>query len=112
MSTYGKKALIYWNYEEKSSQEEMYRFNNTAHNIQEEILKKWYPIGFTCEMTSRAKEDTKYYGSFTLTKYVKYGYGWRVEVIDKNGYINTLHPGLLRPDKEWRREEKLKKLGI
>ncbi len=110
MSTYGKKALTYWNYEEKSGQEEMLRFNSTSHNLQEEILKKWYPIGFTCEKTS--KGSTEYYGSFTVTKYVKMGYGWRVEVIDKNGYINTLHPGVLRPDKEWRREEKLKKLGI
>ena len=53
MSTYGKKALTHWNYEEKSSQDEMYRFNSTPHNIQKEILKKWYPIGFTCEKTSK-----------------------------------------------------------
>jgi hypothetical protein len=110
MSTYGKKALTYWKYEGKNTQEELYRFNHTTHNIQEEILKKWYPIGFTCEKTS--KGATEYYGSYKVTKHVNITYGWRVEVIDEKGYINTLHPGVLRPDKEWRREEKINKLGI
>jgi hypothetical protein len=110
MSTYGKKAMVYWEYEEKNTQEELYRFNHTTHNIQEEIIKRWYPIGLTCQQYSKNKKE--YYGSFTITKCVKMAYGWRIEVIDKNGYINTLHPGVLRPDKEWIREEKLNKLGI
>jgi len=110
MSTYGKKAMVYWEYEGKNTQEELYRFNHTTHNIQEEIIKRWYPIGFICQQYSKVSK--KYYGSFTITKYVKMAYGWRVEVIDKNGYINTIHPGILKPDKEWVREEKLNKLGI
>ena len=110
MSTYGKKAMVYWEYEEKNTQEELYRFNHTTHNIQEEIIKRWYPIGLTCQQYSKVSK--KYYGSYRLIGYVKMAYGWRVEVVDKNGYINTLHPGVLRPDKEWIREEKLNKLGI
>jgi hypothetical protein len=43
MSTYGKKAMVYWEYEGKNTQEELYRFNHTTHNIQENILKRWYP---------------------------------------------------------------------
>jgi len=114
MSTYGKKALAYWNYEEKNSQDELQRFNSTPHNIQEEILKKWFPIGMEVEKTSKGANE--YYGRYTIAKYVKMGYGWRVDIIDDKGYThytnNAVHPGNLRPSKEWRREEKLKKLGI
>ena len=110
MSTYGKKSMAYWEYEEKKAQEELYRFNSTTHNIQEEILKRWYPIGFTCQQYSKVSK--KYYGSYKVIRYTKMAYGWRVEVIDEKGYIDTIHPGALRPDKEWLREEKLKKLGI
>ena len=110
MSTYGKKSLTYWEYEGKNSQEEMSRFNNTPHDIQEEILKKWYPIGFTCEKTS--KGSTEYYGQYKIISHAKLGYGWRVEAIDEKGYINIVHPGNLIPDKGWLREEKLKEIGI
>jgi hypothetical protein len=111
MSTYGKKALTHWEYEKDN---DIVRFNATPHNIQEEILKKWYPIGFTCEKTS--KVATEYYGSFTITKHVKMPYGWRVELKGHNqydnGYESIVYTGILRPSKEWRREEKLKELGI
>ena len=111
MSTYGKKALVYWNYLDKHTQEELFRFNNSTHNIQEEIVKKWYPIGFTCKKISKSSLLFGI-GSYKVIRHVKVAYGWRVEVIDEKGYISTIHPGTLKPDKEWDREEKLKKLGI
>ena len=107
MSTYGKKALTHWEYEKDN---DIVRFNATPDNIQEEILKKWYPIGFTCEKTS--KGATEYYASFTITKHVKMPYGWRVELKGENGYESIVYTGILRPSKEWKREEKLKELGI
>lgn len=110
MSTYGKKALIEWEYYGKNTQEEMSRFNNTTHNIQEKILNIWYPIGFTCQKTS--KGATEYYGKYKVVSHSKLGYGWRVELIDEEGYITIVHPGNLIPDKRWLREEKLKELGI
>ena len=69
MSTYGKKSMAYWEYEEKKAQEELYRFNSTTHNIQEEILKRWYPIGFTCQQYSKVSK--KYYGSYKVIRYTK-----------------------------------------
>jgi len=116
MSTYGKKALIYWNYEEKKAGEELQRFDRTPHDLQEEILKKWYPIGMEFEKTSafqRLKGGNEYYGRYTIVKYVKMLYGWRVDLLDEGGYThNSVHPGNLRPVKEWIRDEKLNKLGI
>lgn len=44
MSTYGKKALIWWDYND-SSQESALRYAHTPKEIQLQILKKWYPIG-------------------------------------------------------------------
>ena len=46
MSTFGKKALLNWDY----SSIEKKRFNNSDKNLQLEILKKWYPIGEHCYM--------------------------------------------------------------
>ncbi len=47
MSTFGKKSLIWWNYEDHS-RESALRFNHTPTNIQLSILEKWYPIGSKC----------------------------------------------------------------
>lgn len=110
MSTYGKKALSYWDYEGASEKEEMARYNSTPHNLQEELLKKWFPVGMTCEKTSRGTE--RYYGSYVVSGYMKYGYGWRLNVTDENNYISTLHPGTVRPDAQWRRMKNLEKIGI
>ena len=110
MSTYGKKALSYWDYDGANEKEELARYNSTPHNLQEEILKKWYPIGMTCEKTSKGSD--KYYGSYVVAGYIKYGYGWRLNVTDAQNYTTTLHPGTVRPDEQWRRDEKLEKLGI
>lgn len=44
MSTYGKKALIDWDY----SKVDVKRFLKSDKNLQLEILKKWYPIGEPC----------------------------------------------------------------
>jgi len=110
MSTYGRKALSYWEYEGKNNQTEMARFNSTTHNLQEEILKKWFPIGMTCEKTSKGAD--RYYGCFKVNGYVKYAYGWRLNVTDENNYTTTLHPGTIRPDAQWRRNKNIEKLGI
>lgn len=44
MSTFGKKALIWWDYE-NHSKECALRYNHTPPEIQLQILHKWYPIG-------------------------------------------------------------------
>lgn len=110
MSTYGKKALSYWDYEAASAQDELARFNNTPHNLQEELLKKWFPEGMGCEKTGKGADG--YYGSYTVAGYAKYGYGWRLLITDEAGYTTTLHPGTVRPDAAWRRNKNIEKLGI
>ena len=47
MSTFGRKALIWWDYENRSKQNSI-RFNHTPMDIQLSILEKWYPIGSNC----------------------------------------------------------------
>jgi len=110
MSTYGKKALSYWDYEGASEKEELARYNSTPHNLQEELLKKWFPVGMTCEKTSKGSE--RYYGRYVVSGYMKYGYGWRLNVTDDQNYTTTLHPGTVRPDAQWRRMKNLEKIGI
>lgn len=110
MSTYGKKALSYWDYEGASAKEELARYNSTPHNLQEELLKKWFPVGMTCEKTNNFAE--KYYGRYVVSGYMKYGYGWRLNVTDDKNYTATLHPGMVRPDAQWRRMKNLEKIGI
>jgi hypothetical protein len=107
MSTYGKKALAYWDYESKSDPEQMLTYNRTAKDMQLKILEKWYPIGMGVEKTSRGSEG-HYHGDFTILKYVERGWGWMVEVISGE----MVHPFVLRPNKAEIRERKLEVLGL
>jgi hypothetical protein len=44
MSTFGKKALYWWDYP-CNNRDESIRFHHTNQDLQLEILEKWYPIG-------------------------------------------------------------------
>ncbi len=114
MSIYGKKALLNWEYEGKNTFDELRRFHNTSKDLQMEILKKWYPIGSLfrkCTVLSNV-EDSDFNGSFIIKEYLEYFYGWKVVVVGNDGMTYDVHPGFLRPSKEWLRDEKIKKLGI
>lgn len=67
MSTFGRKALVWWDYEDNSKQNVM-RFNHTDLDIQLKILEKWYPIG------SRCREKEK----FTYRTPRPDGYDWEI----------------------------------
>ena len=45
MSTFGKKALVFWEYDSNETN----RFSKTPIKIQLKILEKWYPIGWRCK---------------------------------------------------------------
>jgi hypothetical protein len=45
MSTFGKKALVFWDYDSNETN----RFSKTPIEIQLHILEKWYPIGWRCK---------------------------------------------------------------
>ena len=51
MSTFGKKALCWWNYP-INIRDESIRFNHTNPTLQLLILEKWYPIGMQVEWVS------------------------------------------------------------
>ena len=51
MSTFGKKALCWWNYP-INIRDESIRFNHTSPTLQLLILEKWYPIGMQVEWVS------------------------------------------------------------
>ena len=44
MSTFGKKALVWWDYEDHSKINAI-RYLHTPLDLQLKILEKWYPIG-------------------------------------------------------------------
>jgi len=44
MSTFGRKALVWWDYE-NHSKENALRYTHTKPEIQLLILQNWYPIG-------------------------------------------------------------------
>ena len=45
MSTFGKKSLVWWDYQNSHSRDNVIRYNHTPIKHQLEILNKWYPIG-------------------------------------------------------------------
>ncbi len=61
MSTFGKKALLNWDY----NSDDKKRYLKTNKNIQLEILKKWYPIG----ETFYTKNSTE---GYIITEYEEY----------------------------------------
>ena len=44
MSTFGKKALVWWDYEDHSKINAV-RYLHTPLDLQLKIIEKWYPIG-------------------------------------------------------------------
>lgn len=124
MSTFGKRALIEWNYDE--DYEQVKRYNNTPKDLQLEILKKWYPIGMICglRITMGPKfvntSDIGY--NFIITEYYESLIHWQVKIkttlVDRYGnpqkYTNTKHPLRLIPEPNFetqlRRQYKLDNL--
>lgn len=73
MSTFGNKALIWWDYH-KRDRDSLKRFNSTPKEFQLEILKKWYPIGMMVGLG-----DGKY--RHEIVEYVEHLTYWNIKVI-------------------------------
>jgi|JI10StandDraft_1071094.scaffolds.fasta_scaffold2539791_2 hypothetical protein len=83
MSTFGKKALAYWDYNSKEGN----RFVRSDKNLQLEILKKWYPIGeigIIKDNGTRIKIEAH-------VEYVSY-YLVGISFIDKNSTGSSTNP--------------------
>ena len=75
MSTFGKKALTWWDYDDHTLGN-AHRFNSTPKNIQAQILEKWYPIG-----SKFIKSGTHYSTptEYVIDGYIKMSYGWAID---------------------------------
>ena len=125
MSTFGRKALVWWDYEDNSKQNVM-RFNHTDLDIQLKILEKWYPIGLRCREKEKFNYRTPRSPQYTweITGYAKSVGGYYVIKVKWVGGENdimynrkttftTLRTEINPEDiRRIKREAKLAKLGF
>jgi len=120
MSTFGRKSLIWWDYEDRTKVNAI-RFNHTPMDIQLEILEKWFPIGSKCDVYREYHQVAKTHKfDKHIIGYVKHTcyYSIKIESDVKAKFITTknvnpsniiLHPNEL---KKIKRESKLDRLGF
>jgi hypothetical protein len=99
MSYFGKKALVWWDYE-NHTKENVTRFNHSNLEIQHQILEKWYPKGM---LFKRENDSTTY----RINEYVKGLVGWLIEYkpVDEFEKVkfsisqssNVIHPLIIFP---------------
>lgn len=75
MSFYGKKALIWWNYD--VSHESCTRYAHSSEELQLKILEKWYPIG-TKIQTYNSIFNNFSNTIWTIKEYTKVSWGWAI----------------------------------
>jgi hypothetical protein len=104
MSTFGKKALIWWDYHKRDRVDQM-RFNSTPKDLQLKILEKWYPVGMMVGLG-----DGKY--QYVIVEYVDHSTYWSVRVIWRleNSLMNNMksnrNPLSLFPSPDWEKQIK------
>jgi hypothetical protein len=85
MSTFGKKALMWWDYDDHTK-DAAHRFNSTPKNTQIQILEKWYPIGGRFIKTgTHYSTPTEY----VIDGYVEMNYGWAIDY-SPSGYYTVI----------------------
>lgn len=84
MSTFGKKALVFWNYDSN----EQDRFNKTPVEIQLKILEKWYPIGWRCKFFA-----STYNIEYEIKDYILHVGGFYTILLEQRITITTLKSG-------------------
>ena len=104
MSTFGKKALIWWNYHDRD-RAAVLRFNLTPKELQIKILGKWYPIGMMVGLG-----DGNY--QYEIVEYVEYltfwsvKLHWKVEGSLMNNMQSSRNPLTLYPSPTWEKQIK------
>ena len=105
MSTFGNKALIWWDYHTRD-RAALLRFNATSKDLQIKILEKWYPIGMKVGLG-----DGRY--NYEIVEYVEHMTYWNIRVVLKtegslmNGMRSSRNPLGLWPSPEY--EKKIKR---
>ena len=84
MSTFGKKALIWWDYS-THDRESILKYNRTPKEIQLKILETWYPIGMMCSFG-----DENYI--YKIVDHKQYLLSWKVslQVINPNDVLSEM----------------------
>ncbi len=104
MSTFGNKALIWWDYHTRD-RATLLRFSATPKDLQIKILEKWYPIGMMVGLG-----DGKY--NYKITEYVQHLTFWSVRVALKaeesllNNMKSDRNPLGLYPSPDWEKQLK------
>lgn len=99
MSTFGKKALIWWDYNSNGDKLTNQRFINTDIDLQLKILEKWYPIGTKVQKWNWLLK--RYSGDvWTIEKYEMFNNHWRLSLINKNNYSDYSIPTMCQPTTE------------
>ena len=100
MSYFGKKALVWWDYNEHSK-EKASRYANSNPEMQLEILNKWYPKG----MKFRKMRDDRVY---EITNYIQIQKIWFIEynvvaeiTHEKFQYSQYMNPVIIIPLEEF-----------
>lgn len=112
MSTFGNKALIWWDYHTRD-RTALLRFNSTPKPLQLQILEKWYPIGMMVGLG-----DNRY--NYKIIEYVEHLTYWhpKVGLVAEGSLMNkmssTRNPLGLYPspdfEKQLKRQYKLDRL--
>jgi hypothetical protein len=121
MSTFGKKSLVWWNYNINADKLTNNRFINTDKDLQLKILEKWYPVGTKVYiwnwLTKKYNVDI-----WTIEKYEMVNGYWNIWIFSETKYDNyhktiyhkTILPTTCQPIPEERkkiiRDIKLKKI--
>ena len=104
MSTFGNKALIWWDYHTRD-RAALLRFNATPKPLQLRILEKWYPIG----MKVGLGPDRHNYEIIEYTQHLTF---WSVKVMIKvegslmDKMSSSRNPLGLYPSPEWEKQLK------
>ena len=112
MSTFGKKALINWDYDSI----DYIRYNHTPKSMQLKILEKWYPLNSDFQYyTPFDKEKNGNGVRVKIIEHVETQYSWFIRFKysfdkDNNGLSNGVNPLRFKPSKDFLREIKLENI--
>jgi hypothetical protein len=99
VSTFGKKSLVWWNYDNSGDKLTNKRFINTSVDLQLRILEKWYPLGTKVYIWNWLNE--RYNGDiWVIEKYEMLNGYWNICIFSETKYSKyhkTILPTICLP---------------
>ena len=78
MSTFGKKSLCWWDYNDHSK-ENAIRYQHTPNDLQLKILEMWYPVGARFKISTKYSNYTIVSDLFEIKSYVEHLGSWSID---------------------------------